>query len=119
MQQQRWAGVIDSVGGVTLANVLSLVHYGGTVAAIGNAGSAEFTSSVYPFILRAVSLVGINSVYTPREVRLDAWRRLGTDLDLGLLDSMTSVVALGDAIPTASRILEGGVRGRTVVDVRA
>lgn len=119
LQEQRWDGVVESVGGATLSNVLSQVRYGGTVAAIGNAQSAEFTSSVYPFILRAVTLTGINSVYTPRELRLEAWDRLGTDLDLGLLDSMTSVIGLGDAVEHASSILEGSVRGRTVVDVRS
>jgi acrylyl-CoA reductase (NADPH) len=118
LQSQRWGGAIDSVGGVTLANVLSQVGYGGTVAACGNAQSSEATVSLMPFILRAVKLAGINSVSTPRPQRLLAWHRLASDLDLELLDSLTESVALADAADVAARILSGKVRGRTVVDVR-
>ena len=118
LQSQRWAGAIDSVGGTTLANVLSQTHYGGTVAACGNAQSSEATVSLMPFILRAVNLAGINSVSTPRQQRLRAWQRLSTDLDLQLLDSLTESVPLADAVGVAERILAGKVRGRTVVDVR-
>ncbi|MCU1440348.1 MAG: oxidoreductase [Rhodoglobus sp.] len=119
LQSQRWAGAIDSVGGVTLASVLSQVAYGGTVAACGNAQSSEMTVSLMPFILRAVKLAGINSVSTPRQQRLRAWQRIATDLDLELLDSLTESVPLADATEVAERILAGRIRGRTVVDVRA
>lgn len=119
LQKERWAGVIEAVGGTTLANALAQTRYGGTVTACGNAQSAEFTSSVYPFILRGVRLAGINSVSTPRPLRLRAWERLATDLDPAVVDSMTEVVPLDRAIETAERIVAGGGRGRTVVDVRA
>ncbi|MCU1422447.1 MAG: oxidoreductase [Microbacteriaceae bacterium] len=119
LQSQRWAGAIDSVGGDTLAGVLSRLEYGGAVAACGNAGSSTVTASMMPFILRAVTLVGVNSTFTPRSTRLLAWRRLEAGLDLALLDSVTETITLGDAVATAERIVEGRVRGRTVVDVRA
>jgi acrylyl-CoA reductase (NADPH) len=119
LQSQRWAGAIDCVGSHTLANVLAQTSYGGTVTACGLAQGADLPASVLPFILRAVALVGINSVDTPRELRAETWRRLATDLDLDLLDTMTEVVALSDAEGVASRILAGRVRGRIVVDVRA
>jgi acrylyl-CoA reductase (NADPH) len=118
LQSQRWDGAVDTVGGVTLANVLAQVQYGGTVAACGNAASAELPASVMPFILRAVTLVGINSVYTPRERRLEAWARLERDLDLDLLDSLTSSIPLDEVIAAGERIVAGGMRGRTVVAVR-
>ncbi|CAN5412862.1 MDR family oxidoreductase [soil metagenome] len=119
LQKERWGGVIESVGGTTLSNVLAQARYGATVASIGNAQSADFPGSVYPFILRGVRLSGINSVLTPIELRREAWTRLARDLDLAHLDSMTETVSLADAIPMAQKITEGGVRGRTVVDVRA
>jgi acrylyl-CoA reductase (NADPH) len=119
LRSQRWAGAIDSVGGSTLASVLSQVKYGGTVAACGNAQSSESTVSLMPFILRAVSLVGINSVSTPLDERLLAWNRLATDLDLDLLDSMTETVRLDAAVTVAERIIAGHGRGRVVVDARA
>lgn len=119
LQKERWGGVIESVGGTTLSNVLAQAKYGATVASIGNAQSADFAGSVYPFILRGVRLSGINSVLTPIELRREAWSRLARDLDLALLDTMTETVSLADAIPAAQRIIEGGIRGRTVVHVRA
>lgn len=119
LQSQRWAGAIDTVGGDILASALSQLSYGGTVAACGNAGSSTVAASMMPFILRAVTLAGVNSTFTPRAQRLLAWQRLAADLDLSLLDSLTQTVALGDALATAERILDGGVRGRTVVDVHA
>jgi len=119
LQNERWGGAIDSVGGTTLANVLSQTKYSGTVAAVGNAQSADFAGSVYPFILRGVRLAGINSVFTPRPLRLEAWGRLARDLDLDQLDAITETVPLEDAVATAERIVEGGIRGRTVVDVGA
>ncbi|WP_150307302.1 MDR family oxidoreductase [Planctomonas psychrotolerans] len=119
MQSQRFAGAVDSVGSHTLANIIAQTVYGGTVTACGLAQGPDLPGSVLPFILRAVSLVGINSVDAPPELRAEAWRRLATDLDLDLLDSMTSTVSLADAETVAPRILAGRVRGRTVVDVRA
>jgi acrylyl-CoA reductase (NADPH) len=119
LQSQRWAAAIDSVGGSTLANVLAQVDYGGTVASCGLAQSSELPTTVMPFILRSVTLTGINSVFAPVELRREAWRRLATDLDPGLLDGLTSTIALGDAIEHSAELLAGRVRGRTVVDVRA
>jgi acrylyl-CoA reductase (NADPH) len=113
---QRWAGAIDTVGGQVLANVCASTHYGGAVAACGNAGGMDLPVSVAPFILRAVTLVGVDSVQTPRARRLEAWRRLATDLDPALLDSVTAKVGLSEAIDTAAALLDGRVRGRTVVD---
>lgn len=118
LQAQRWAAAIDSVGSVTLANVLAQTSYGGVVASCGLAQGPDLPTTVMPFILRAVSLAGINSVEAPLSRREEAWRRLGTDLDLGLLDGMTDVIALGDAFDAADRILAGQLHGRTVVDVR-
>jgi acrylyl-CoA reductase (NADPH) len=119
LQSQRWVGAIDSAGGPTLANVLSQTRYGGTVASCGLAQSGDLPTTVMPFILRAVTLTGINSVFAPKPLREEAWARLATDLDLHLLDSMTTTIGLSDAIGRADMILGGGVRGRTVVDVRA
>ncbi|MET4782992.1 MDR family oxidoreductase [Glaciihabitans sp. UYNi722] len=119
LQSQRWAGAVDSAGGPTLANVLAQTRYGGTVASCGLAQSADLPTTVMPFILRAVTLAGINSVFAPTPLREEAWDRLATDLDLDLLDSMTSTIDLADAIGRADVILAGGVRGRTVVDVHA
>jgi acrylyl-CoA reductase (NADPH) len=118
LQTQRWGGAIDSVGGATLANVSAQLAYGATVAVCGNAQSAEVPLSVYPLILRGVSLVGINSVETPRADRLDAWARLARDIDRDLLDSFTSTIGLADAPAEAERMLAGDGRGRVVVDVR-
>lgn len=117
LQKGRWAGAIDVVGGVTLANVLAQTSYGGTVAACGLAGGADLPTSVMPFILRGVTLAGINSVEAPRALRLEAWARLATDLDVHLLDAMTTTIGLEDALGAAERILAGEIRGRTVVDV--
>lgn len=119
LQRQRWHGVIDAVGSHTLANALAQTHYGGTVTACGLAQGPDLPATVMPFILRAVSLVGINSVNAPLEVRERAWQRLSTDLDPELLDEMTTEVGLADAVGRAAEILAGAVRGRTVVNVRA
>ncbi|MCU1421794.1 MAG: NADPH:quinone dehydrogenase [Microbacteriaceae bacterium] len=118
LQSGKWSGAVDSVGGQTLANVLAQVAYGGTVASCGLAASADLPGTVLPFILRAVTLTGINSVYAPKALREEAWARLATDLDLGLLDGMTTTIGLSEAIGYSSRLLDGAVRGRTVVDVR-
>ncbi|PJJ70566.1 acrylyl-CoA reductase (NADPH) [Diaminobutyricimonas aerilata] len=117
LQSQRWAAAVDSAGGAPLANVLAQTRYGGVVAACGLVAGAELPTTVMPFILRAVTLVGINSVECPREQRLEAWRRLATDLDLDLLDSITASVPLADVQQAADRILRGEVDGRVVVEI--
>lgn len=119
LQSQRWAGAVDSVGSQTLATVLAQTRYGGTVAACGLAQGPDLPATVLPFILRAVTLVGINSVEAPAAMRETAWRRLATDLDEESLAAMTRFVPLAEAIPAADDILAGRLRGRTVVDVRA
>jgi acrylyl-CoA reductase (NADPH) len=119
LASERWAGAIDSVGSHTLANILSQTRYGGIVAACGLAQGLDLPASVAPFILRAVTLAGIDSVRAPQALRVEAWRRLATQLDLGKLETMTSTVRLDQAFAVATRILAGQVRGRTVVDVNA
>jgi len=119
LQSERWAGAIDTVGGPILANVLAQTRYGGTVAACGMAGSPDVAASMMPFILRAVTLAGINSVFTPHETRLAAWRLLERDLDPDLLESITTSIGLQDAVATAERMLAGETTGRIAVDVRA
>jgi acrylyl-CoA reductase (NADPH) len=115
--QERWAGGIDSVGSTTLANVLSMTRHGGAVAACGLAGGMDLPASVAPFILRGVSLIGIDSVMCPLERRQEAWRRLASDLDAGKLAAMTSEIDLSGVIEAGRRIVEGGVRGRVVVRI--
>ena len=117
MQKERWAGVIDSVGSHTLANACAQTRYGGTVAACGLAQGMDFPASVAPFILRGVSLLGIESVMAPREPRMAAWARLSRDLDASALDAIANEIRLGDAIDAAGQLLDGKVRGRIVVDV--
>jgi acrylyl-CoA reductase (NADPH) len=116
--KERWAGAIDAVGSTTLANVLSMTRYGGVVTACGVAGGMDLPTSVAPFILRGVSLIGIDSVMCPLPLRQEAWRRLETDLDRGKIESMTSEIGLSDVIDAGPRILAGEVRGRIVVKVR-
>jgi len=116
LQKERWAGVIDSVGSHTLANACAQTLPGGVVAACGLAQGMDFPSTVAPFILRGVTLAGINSVYVPSEVRAQAWGRLA-QLDLAKLDAMTEEIGLAEAIVVAPKILAGQVRGRLVVDV--
>ncbi|WP_285961844.1 acrylyl-CoA reductase (NADPH) [Pseudomonas tohonis] len=115
--KERWAGAIDSVGSHTLANVCAGIRYGGAVAACGLAQGMDFPASVAPFILRGVTLAGIDSVMRPRADRIEAWDRLARDLDLALLDEITNEIGLGEAVLTAGELLEGRVRGRVVVDV--
>ena len=115
---ERWAGVIDTVGSVTLANACATTRIGGAVAACGNAGGLDFPATVAPFILRGVALYGIDSVRAPRPRRLEAWARLATDLEPGKLGSMTTEIGLSQAIEAAGDLLAGKVRGRLVVDVR-
>ena len=115
---ERWAGAIDTVAGPVLAHVLSGIRYGGSMAACGLAGAANVTSSVLPFLLRGVNLLGIDSVMCPMDRRVVAWQRLAGELPLDQLESLTSTVSL-DALPDlAGAILKGAVRGRTVVDIR-
>ena len=115
--RERWAGGIDSVGSATLANVLSMTRYGGAVAACGLAGGMDLPATVAPFILRAVSLIGIDSVMCPMEKRREAWQRLGSDLDAGKIAPMISEIDLAGVPDACRRILEGGVRGRIVVKI--
>jgi len=115
--KERWAGAVDSVGSHTLANVLAQTRYGGVVAACGLAQGMDLPGSVAPFILRGVTLAGVDSVMCPTPRRIEAWRRLATDLDLSRLDAMTRQVGLEAVIPLAADILDGKVRGRIVVDV--
>jgi acrylyl-CoA reductase (NADPH) len=119
LSKERWAGAIDTVGSHTLANVCAATRYRGVVAACGLAQGMDFPSSVAPFILRGVTLVGIDSVMAPRELRVEAWSRLARDLDAGKLEAMTREITLAGAIPAAAEILAGKVRGRLVVNVNA
>ena len=112
--KERWAGGVDAVGSTTLANVLAQTQYGGAVAACGLAGGFDLPATVMPFILRAVSLLGIDSVMAPRSLRREAWDRLASDLDMDTLDSLTTQIGFDDLIGTASDIVDGKVRGRVV-----
>ncbi|WP_421575257.1 MDR family oxidoreductase [Stenotrophomonas maltophilia] len=117
--KERWAGAIDAVGSHTLANVLAQTRYRGVVAAFGLAQGADLPGSVLPFILRNVTLAGIDSVNAPYAAREQAWTRLATDLDLGKLARTTRVIGLAEVPALAGQVLQGRVQGRTVVDVNA
>ena len=117
LQRERWAGVIDSVGSHTLANACAQTQANGVVAACGLAQGMDFSSTVAPFILRGVTLAGINSVTTSYEIRSAAWTKLARDLDLAKLEAMTREIALAESLAAAPEILAGKVRGRLVVDV--
>ena len=117
MAKERWAGGIDSVGSTTLANLLSMIRYGGAVAACGLAGGMDLPGSVAPFILRGVCLLGIDSVMCPLPKRQEAWKRLETDLDRQKLAAMTQEIGLSDLPGVASAIFAGQVRGRVVVKI--
>ncbi|MGP9761019.1 acrylyl-CoA reductase (NADPH) [Corynebacterium sp. AOP12-C2-36] len=117
LQKARWAGAVDVAGSHTLANVLAGTKYRGVVTACGLAAGMGLPASVAPFILRGVTLAGIDSVMCPIEDRLEAWRRLGEDLDPEKLAMITKDVGLDEAVPAAQRLLDGKVRGRVVVDV--
>ena len=119
LQKERWAGVVDSVGSHTLANAIAQCKYNATVAACGLAQGMDLATSVAPFILRGVTLAGIDSVYAAMPRRLEAWECLALELDRAKLDQMTTVIKLADAIVLAPSILAGQVRGRMVVDVGA
>jgi acrylyl-CoA reductase (NADPH) len=118
LAKERWVGGIDSVGSTTLANVLAGTRYGGAVAACGLAGGMDLPTTVAPFILRAVSLLGIDSVMCPREVRREAWNRLASDLDRSKLQSMTNEIQLPGVLVAAPAILDGRIRGRIVVKIQ-
>lgn len=115
--KERWAGVVDTVGNHTLANACATTKYRGAVAACGLAGGMDFPATVAPFILRGVTLYGIDSVMAPLAVRLEAWERLGRDLDPAKLESITREIGLAEALVVGAELLEGKVRGRVVVDV--
>lgn len=117
LAKERWAGAIDVAGGVVLANVLAAMRYRGVAAACGLAAGMDLPTTVAPFILRGVTLAGIDSVRCPQPERLDAWSRLASDLDPATLDSLTTEVRLAEVIDTAPRFLEGAVRGRIVVPI--
>jgi acrylyl-CoA reductase (NADPH) len=116
-QKERWAGVVDAVGSHTLANALAQTRYGGVVAACGLAQGMDLATTVMPFILRGVTLAGIDSVMAPLGRRQRAWDRLARDLDPALLESMVEEVALDDAIAKAQALMAGNVRGRVVVRI--
>lgn len=118
LAKERWAGAIDSVGSHTLANICASTRYWGTVAACGLAQGMEFPASVAPFILRGVTLAGIDSVMRPRQDRIDAWARLARDLDVSLLPLISREIGLSEVIDTAHALMDGQVRGRIVVDTQ-
>jgi len=115
--RERWAGGIDSVGSTTLANLLSMTKYRGAIAACGLAGGMDLPSSVAPFILRGVCLLGIDSVMCPIELRRVAWKRLASDLDSRKLAEITHEIGLDQVMEAGARILAGQVRGRIVVKI--
>lgn len=115
--RERWGAAVDSVGSHTLANVLAGTRYGGTVAACGLAQGMDLPGSVAPFILRGVTLAGVDSVMAPQPVRREAWERLATDLDVARLDAITETRPIADAPQLAADILAGAVRGRVVLTI--
>ncbi len=117
--KERWAGVVDSVGSHTLANACATTRYGGAVAACGLAQGMDLPASVAPFILRGVTLYGIDSVMAPLTLRRTAWDRLAQDLDLAKLESITHEIGLGQVVQAGTDLLSGKVRGRLVVNVNA
>ena len=119
MSKERWAGVVDSVGSHTLANACGGTRYGGAVAACGLAQGMDFPGSVAPFILRGITLVGIDSVMAPQALRRAAWARLAQDLDLAKLEALTQEIPLTAALQAGADILAGRIRGRLVVNVNA
>jgi len=117
LQRERWAGVVDALGGQTLANACAQTCYGGAVAACGLAESAALPATVMPFILRGVTLYGIDSVMAPTTAREQAWQRLATDLDKTRLESMINEISLAEAMNIGGEVLAGKIRGRLLVDV--
>ncbi len=119
LESETWAGCVDAVGGDMLARVLGQMKYGGSVAAVGLAGGAGLPATVIPFLLRAVNLLGIDSVMKPYDGRLRAWQRIATDLPMAKLDAMVQPATLSDLPKLGADILNGQVKGRIVVDVNA
>ena len=117
LQKERWAGVVDAVGSHTLANACAQTRYGGVVAACGLAQGMDFPATVAPFILRGVTLAGIDSVMCPLPARQVAWERLARDLDLTMLGEIGKEIGMSEAIACATQLLAGQVRGRVMVDV--
>jgi acrylyl-CoA reductase (NADPH) len=117
LQKERWAAAVDAVGSATLANVLAQTRYGGVVAACGLAQGMDLPASVAPFILRGVTLAGVDSVMAPRARREEAWQRLARDLDPGALESIATEIPLADAAARAQELMDGRVRGRYVVRI--
>ena len=117
--KERWAGAVDAVGSHTLANVLAQTQYGGAVAACGLAQGFDLPSTVMPFILRGVSLLGVDSVMVAKPRRIEAWQRLAQDLDLSKLESLTQTVGFNDVIQSAKDIVDGHIRGRVILDINA
>ncbi len=118
LQKERWAAVVDAVGSHTLANALAQTKYGGAVAACGLAQGLDLPATVMPFILRGVALLGVDSVMAPMALREQAWNRLARDLDPARLAAITTEIGLAEAIEAAGRLMQGSVRGRTVVRTR-
>ncbi len=119
LAKERWAGAIDVAGSHTLANICASMKYGGTVAACGLAQGYDLPATVMPFILRGITLAGIDSVYRPKADRIAAWNRLAEDLDLTHLDAIMTEITLGQALETAQEQMQGLTRGRFVVNVNA
>jgi len=117
LAKERWAAGVDSVGSTTLANLLSMTKYRGAIAACGLAGGMDLPATVAPFILRAVALLGIESVMAPKPLRLEAWRRLAQDLDRDKLAAMTTTIGLEEVIGAGRDIIDGKIRGRVVVEI--
>jgi len=116
-QKERWAAVIDTVGSHTLANALAQTRYGGAVAACGLAQGMDLPTTVMPFILRNVALLGVDSVMAPLALRQQAWDRLARDLKVDLLEALTEEIGLDQAIAKAGELMAGRVRGRVVVKI--
>jgi acrylyl-CoA reductase (NADPH) len=119
MQSERWAGGIDTVGGVTLANIFAQTAYGGAIACCGMAGGHELNIAVWPLILRNVSLLGVSSILTPRETRIEAWSRMAKDVDFATLASLSRTEPLSQIFTLADDLLGGRLHGRVVIDVNA
>lgn len=119
LERETWSGCVDAVGGAMLAKVLTQIVYGGSVASVGLAGGAKLPATVIPFLLRGVNLLGIDSVMRPYDDRVEAWKRVGTDLPMEKLDAMVVEHGLSDVLDLGPAILKGQVRGRAVIDVNA
>jgi acrylyl-CoA reductase (NADPH) len=119
LESERWAGAIDNVGGDTLTGLLRTMALGGSIASVGVAGGANFTATVYPFILRGVNVLGIDSLRLPNARRREIWQRVARDLPLPLLDGMIQVEPLGKVPELGAQILAGQIRGRVVIDINA